>query len=91
VKYKAAQYAKINQKKDNYFIRQAELYYQDVELKAGIIVMNYETNEVYAGRIRDSTGKYTQYPNFKQGANEVQPDSIRFNFRHKSFNMEFKI
>jgi hypothetical protein len=37
----------------------AELYYQDVELKAGIIVMNYETNEVYAGRIRDSTGKYT--------------------------------
>jgi hypothetical protein len=54
----------------------AELYYQDVELKAGIIVMNYETNEVYAGRIRDSTGKYTQYPNFKQGANEVQPDSI---------------
>jgi hypothetical protein len=42
--------------------------------------MNYETNEVYAGRIRDSTGKYTQYPNFKQG-NEVQPDSIRFNFK----------
>jgi hypothetical protein len=42
--------------------------------------MNYETNEVYA-RIRDSTGKYTQYPNFKQGANEVQPDSIRFNFK----------
>jgi hypothetical protein len=59
----------------------AELYYQDVELKAGIIVMNYETNEVYAGRIRDSTGKYTQYPNFKRGANEVQPDSIRFNFK----------
>jgi hypothetical protein len=23
----------------------------------------------------------TQYPNFKQGANEVQPDSIRFNFK----------
>jgi hypothetical protein len=28
-------------RKDNYFIRQGGLYYQDVELKAGIIVMNY--------------------------------------------------
>jgi hypothetical protein len=62
-------------RKNNYFIRQAELYYQDVELKAGIIVMDYEKNEVYAGRISPQE-KYTQYPNFKQGANEVQPDSI---------------
>jgi len=49
-------------------------------LKAGIIVMDYEKNEVYAGRIRDSTGTLTQYPNFKQGANVIEPDSIRFNF-----------
>jgi lipopolysaccharide assembly outer membrane protein LptD (OstA) len=82
VKYKAAEYATINQKKKTITLYdKAELYYQDVELKAGIIVMNYETNEVYAGRIRDSTGKYTQYPNFKQGTNEVRPDSIRFNFK----------
>jgi hypothetical protein len=89
VKYKAAQYAKINQKrKDNYFIRQ-ELYYQDVELKAGIIVMNYETNEVYAGRIRDPQENIHNIP-ISSSANEVQPDSIRI-LRHKSFNMEFKI
>jgi hypothetical protein len=49
-------------KKKTITLYDKELYYQDVELKAGIIVMNYETNEVYAGRIRDSTGKYTQYP-----------------------------
>jgi hypothetical protein len=84
VKYKAAQYAKIDQKKKLITLYdKAELYYQDVELKAGIIVMNYEKNEVYAGRIKDLTGKYTQYPNFKQGTNEVQPDSIRFNFKTK--------
>ena len=59
------------------------MYYQDVELKSGIIVMDYEKNEVYAGRIKDSTGAYTQYPNFKQGANVVEPDSIRFNFKTK--------
>ncbi|MFC5683797.1 putative LPS assembly protein LptD [Flavobacterium sp. MAHUQ-51] len=82
VKYKATNYAKIDQKRklitlyDN-----AELYYQDIELKAGKIILDYEKNEVYAGRIKDSTGKFTQYPNFKQGENVVEPDSIRFNFK----------
>ena len=38
------------------------------------------TNEVYAGRLKDSTGTYSQLPYFKQGTNEVRPDSIRFNF-----------
>ena len=45
--------------------------------------MDYEKNEVYAGRIKDSTGAYTQFPNFKQGANVIEPDSIRFNFKTK--------
>jgi hypothetical protein len=42
--------------------------------------MNYETNEVYAGRIRDSQESIHTLSNFKQGANEVQPDSL-FNFK----------
>lgn len=84
VKYKAEDYAKIDQKKKLITLyNKAELYYQDVELKSGIIVMDYEKNEVYAGRIKDSTGVYTQYPNFKQGSNVVEPDSIRFNFKTK--------
>ena len=84
VKYKAAEYAKIDQRKKQITLYdKAELYYQDVELKSGIIVLDYEKNEVYAGRIKDSTGKYTQYPNFKQGGNVVEPDSIRFNFKTK--------
>ncbi|MGO4818698.1 putative LPS assembly protein LptD [Flavobacterium sp. W22_SRS_FP1] len=82
VKYKSEQYARIDQKNKLITLYdKAELYYQDIELKAGIIVLNYEKNEVYAGRIKDSTGKYTQYPNFKQGDNVVEPDSIRFNFK----------
>jgi lipopolysaccharide assembly outer membrane protein LptD (OstA) len=82
--YKSENYARIEQKKKLITLYdKAELYYQDIELKAGIIVMNYEKNEVYAGRIKDSTGTYTQYPNFKQGANVIEPDSIRFNFKTK--------
>jgi lipopolysaccharide assembly outer membrane protein LptD (OstA) len=84
VKYIAKDYAKIDQKRKRITLyNEAELYYKDVELKSGIIVLDYEKDEVYAGRIKDSLGVLYQYPNFKQGANEVQPDSIRFNFKTK--------
>ncbi|MEO1011946.1 MAG: putative LPS assembly protein LptD [Bacteroidota bacterium] len=81
IKYKAKDYVKLSQKDQKiYLYNEAEIYYQDTELKAGIIIMDYVKNEVYAGRIKDSLGNYTQLPFFKQGTNEVRPDSIRFNF-----------
>lgn len=84
IKYKADNFTKIDQKKKLITLYdKAELYYQDIELKAGIIIMDYEKNEVYAGRIKDSSGVYTQNPLFKQGTNVIEPDSIRFNFKTK--------
>jgi lipopolysaccharide assembly outer membrane protein LptD (OstA) len=81
---KAKGYEKIDQrKKELTLYNEAELYYKDIELKAGIIILNYEKNEVYAGRLKDSLGKYTQLPTFKQGSNVVEPDSIRFNTKTK--------
>ncbi|WP_411032175.1 putative LPS assembly protein LptD [Spongiimicrobium sp. 3-5] len=81
IKYKAKDYVKLSQKDQKiYLYNEAEIYYQDTELKAGIIIMDYIKNEVYAGRIKDSLGNYTQIPYFKQGNNVVIPDSIRFNF-----------
>lgn len=81
IKYKAKDYVKLSQKDQKiYLYNEAEIYYQDTELKAGIIIMDYIKNEVYAGRIKDSLGNYTQIPYFKQGTNVVIPDSIRFNF-----------
>ena len=77
-------YIKINQKeKKIYMYDGAELYYQDVELKSGIIVLDYKKNEVSAGRIIDSLGNLSQAPFFKQGSDEVYPDSLRFNFKTK--------
>ncbi|HTO36434.1 MAG TPA: hypothetical protein VLZ72_09350, partial [Flavobacterium sp.] len=47
IKYKAEDYSKIDQKNKSITLyNQAELYYTDIELKAGVIVMNYEKNEV---------------------------------------------
>ena len=80
VKYTAKDCVRINRKENKLILfNEAELYYQDIELRAGIIILDYETNEVNAGRIEiDSV--LVQYPFFKQGSNEVNPDSIRFNF-----------
>ena len=84
IKRTAVGYEKINQKKKQTILYdKAELYYQDIELKSGIILLDYEKDEIYAGRIKDSTGNYTQLPVFKQGANVIEPDSIRFNFKTK--------
>ncbi|WP_224483136.1 putative LPS assembly protein LptD [Robertkochia aurantiaca] len=84
IKYFAKDYMRMSRKdKKIYLYNEAEVYYQEYELKAGIIVIDYTTNEVYAGRIKDSAGNYTQIPYFKQGNNVVEPDSIRFNFDTK--------
>ena len=80
VRYKAKDCVRINRKENKLILyNEAELYYQDIELRAGIIILDYNTNEVNAGRIEvDSV--LVQYPFFKQADNEINPDSIRFNF-----------
>jgi lipopolysaccharide assembly outer membrane protein LptD (OstA) len=84
VKRNAVDFERINQKKKLITLyNKAELYYLDVVLKAGIIVMDYAKNEVYAGRIKDSAGNFSQRPVFTQGATVIEPDSIRFNFKTK--------
>jgi len=82
--HKAQDYTEINEKKK--FIKlynQAHIKYQDIDLKAGVIYVDYAKEEVYAGRIRDSLGNLTQRPVFKQGKTETENDSIRFNFKTK--------
>ena len=60
----------------------AHVTYTNIDLKAGIIVVNYKNNTVYAKGIKDSTG-YKQRPVFKQGNQESEQDSILFNFDTK--------
>lgn len=80
VNYKAKDYVSLNQKlKQTTLYNEAEVYYQDMEIKSGIIVIDHNKNLIYAGRLKDSAGVYSQAPTFKQGANLVEPDSIVFN------------
>jgi len=79
--YKATDYQRISQRKKKiYLYNEAEIVYEDMKINAGEIILDYETNTVFARGIKDSTGNYSQIPFFVQGPNEVKPDSIKFNF-----------
>lgn len=81
---KAKDYEKLDQKNKKVTLyNQAVFKYQDYELTAGIIIYDYDKEEVYAGRIKDSVGNLVQHPVFKQGNQVVEPDSIRFNTKTK--------
>ena len=81
VKYSASGYTSITRRDQKITLYDnAQINYEDMEITAGIIVIDYEKNEVYAGRLKDSLGNYTQKPVFTQGTDVVEPDSIRFNF-----------
>lgn len=64
----------------SYLEDEAEIKYLDMELQAGIIIIDRSKNEVYAKGITDTSGVYTQIPKFTQGQNVVEPDSMRYNF-----------
>jgi hypothetical protein len=70
--------ALINKDQKIYLYDNAVVKYQDMEITAGVIVIDNNTNLIYAGRLKDSIG-YSQRPVFKQGPNVIEPDSIIFN------------
>lgn len=80
VKMNAKDYEKIDQKKKQLTLyNEASIKYTDFDIKAGIIVYDYEKKQVYAGRLKDTAGNYIQRPVFTQGSNVVEPDSIVYN------------
>nr|WP_321235064.1 putative LPS assembly protein LptD [uncultured Psychroserpens sp.] len=80
VNYKAKDYVRLNQKENQTTLyNEAEVTYTDMNIKAGIIVIDHSKNLVYAGRLKDSSGVYTQKPVFTQGESVIEPDSIIFN------------
>jgi lipopolysaccharide assembly outer membrane protein LptD (OstA) len=65
-----------------YMYNKAFITYQTYRIDAGLIILDYNKNEVTAKGI-DSAGVYSQKPIFVEGSNKVEPDSIRFNFTTK--------
>jgi len=80
VRYSAAGYTSVTRLDQKITLYDnAKINYEDMEITAGIIIIDYEKNEVYAKGIVDSLNNYTQAPIFTQGTDVIEPDSIRFN------------
>ncbi len=80
VEYFGEDYVLLNRaEKKVYMYNKAFIIYEDMRIDAGLIILDYNKNEVYAKGI-DSAGAYSQRPVFVQGNNRVEPDSIRYNF-----------
>jgi hypothetical protein len=82
ITYKAAELIKrdiIN--KRFILVKNAEINYGDLEIKADSIVINMKTNLLFAIGRRDTTGKITGKPAFKQGSNQFESDELTYNFK----------
>ena len=59
----------------------SKVTYQKIELTAYYIEIDMETREVYAEGLTDSTGTLTQLPVFKDGNEEFESNTLRYNFK----------
>jgi len=83
VDYYGEDYVYIDQKEHKvYMYNKAYIVYGDMRIDAGLIILDYNKNEVFAAGI-DSAGTYSQPPIFVQENNTAKPDSLRFNFDTK--------
>ncbi|NOY49652.1 MAG: LPS-assembly protein LptD [Chlorobi bacterium] len=66
-----------------YMYGEAVINYQDITLKAAYIEIDFNTNEVYARGITDSTGKKTGLPEFTEGGQTFKAREMTYNFDTK--------
>ncbi|QZE13170.1 LPS-assembly protein LptD [Halosquirtibacter laminarini] len=61
----------------------ASVIYKDLSLKAAYIEMTMDSSEIFAKGMPDSTGTIIGKPIFKQGSDEFDAETIRYNFKTK--------
>jgi len=84
VKYKSADSVRFDfRNKKAYLIRDAEINYQDINLKAAYIEIDFDRTEIYATGLPDSTGKETGLPVFTQGDQTFTSHVLRYNYKSK--------
>jgi LptD protein len=70
--------------KITYLYGNARVNYEDIELKADYIRIDWSKNEVFAkGTLDTATKKKVNFPVFKQGGTNYNADSMRYNFKTK--------
>lgn len=84
VTYKATDSIRVDLKKELvYLFGNAEVYYDNIILKAEEIEISMDSNEVTARGKQDSTGKFYGEPIFSENGQEVKSHEMRYNFDTK--------
>jgi hypothetical protein len=66
-----------------YLYRNGVVTYQKIELKADYIALDLASKEIYAEGLPDSTGNMVGTPVFKDGEEEFESKTLRYNFETK--------
>ena len=68
------------QRRYTYLFGDAVVKYEDMELRADYIEIDFRNNELYASGVLDTSGQLTGNPVFKQGEMEYKAHEIKYNF-----------
>lgn len=63
--------------------KEAEINYQNINLKAGYIEIDFNKKELYARGFEDSTGSIINKPVFKEGDKKYESEELHYNFDTK--------
>lgn len=66
-----------------YLYGKAELYYEDIVLKADYVEIDFKNNIVVAHGLPDSAGKMQGEPEFSEGSHTFRSKELRYNFDTK--------
>lgn len=61
----------------------AFIKYENTEIKAAFIEIDWALNQIYATGRKDSTGKISGYPQFKEGAESFKAHEMTYNYKSK--------
>ncbi|HTX88250.1 MAG TPA: putative LPS assembly protein LptD [Bacteroidales bacterium] len=66
-----------------YLFKDAEIKYQDIDMKAAYVEIDFPKTQVYATFMPDSAGKMQGRPDFTQGSQEFKSKVMRYNYDTK--------
>lgn len=82
VAYKAVDSVAIDlDTKQAFLYREGELNFEDMNLKADAVEIDFNCQRLHASGTVDSAGKYTGRPLFKQGDMEYNADTMTYNYK----------
>ncbi|MCK9203170.1 MAG: LPS-assembly protein LptD [Bacteroidales bacterium] len=84
VDYAAKDSLRFEIKKQKVFLfQEADIKYQDINLKAGYVEIDFPKNLVYATSLKDTSGVDVGFPEFIQGSQTFKSKEINYNYTTK--------